>query len=168
VKPSFLGHGCGCPYGYCPCSRRKRPSGKHNQPHMYTYLTPSQTSAHTSSSFCYPTFFMQKLGIEYHDFIRIFLLLIINSTISFIKENNASNVAAALMAHLAPKAKVTAHCLSSSESNTLYNINCYLLYNLCSCTDHMHRYHFQIIVPSAFPFSDDSKKLNIFTFLALR
>ncbi len=111
--------------------------------------TSSQTSAHTSSSFCYLTFFMQKLGIDYHDFVGIFLLLIINSSICFIEENNASNVA--------PKAKVTAHCLSS-KSNTLYNINCYLFYNLCSCTDHTHRYHFQIIVPSAIPFSDHSKK----------
>lgn len=33
-------------------------------------------------------------------------LLIINSTISFIEENNAGNAAAALMARLAPKAKV--------------------------------------------------------------
>jgi hypothetical protein len=33
-------------------------------------------------------------------------LLIVNSTISFIEENNAGNAAAALMAHLAPKTKV--------------------------------------------------------------
>lgn len=36
----------------------------------------------------------------------IITLLIINSTISFIEENNAGNAAAALMASLAPKAKV--------------------------------------------------------------
>lgn len=36
----------------------------------------------------------------------IITLLIINSTISFIEENNAGNAAAALMARLAPKAKV--------------------------------------------------------------
>ncbi|KAL7212022.1 hypothetical protein ACSBR2_014809 [Camellia fascicularis] len=41
-------------------------------------------------------------GTDYHDF---FILLIINSTISFIEENNAGNVATALMARLAPKAK---------------------------------------------------------------
>jgi H+-transporting ATPase len=35
------------------------------------------------------------------------VLLIINSTISFIEENNAGNAAAALMAGLAPKTKVT-------------------------------------------------------------
>ena len=40
------------------------------------------------------------------DFIGIITLLVINSTISFIEENNAGNAAAALMAHLAPKAKV--------------------------------------------------------------
>jgi type III secretory pathway component EscU len=34
------------------------------------------------------------------------VLLIINSTISFIEENNAGNAAAALMAGLAPKTKV--------------------------------------------------------------
>ncbi|CAI0417868.1 unnamed protein product [Linum tenue] len=43
---------------------------------------------------------------DYHDFVGIILLLIINSTISFIEENNAGNAAAALMARLAPKAKI--------------------------------------------------------------
>ncbi|PIA28686.1 hypothetical protein AQUCO_06700009v1 [Aquilegia coerulea] len=43
---------------------------------------------------------------DYHDFAGILILLIINSTISFIEENNAGNAAAALMARLAPKAKV--------------------------------------------------------------
>ncbi|KAL6589789.1 hypothetical protein ACP70R_050225 [Stipagrostis hirtigluma subsp. patula] len=47
-----------------------------------------------------------KMGIDFHDFVGIVLLLIINSTISFIEENNAGNAAAALMARLAPKAKV--------------------------------------------------------------
>ncbi|XP_065858863.1 ATPase 11, plasma membrane-type-like isoform X2 [Euphorbia lathyris] len=45
-------------------------------------------------------------GVDFHDFIGIMALLIINSTISFIEENNAGNAAAALMARLAPKAKV--------------------------------------------------------------
>ncbi|XP_052208804.1 ATPase 11, plasma membrane-type-like [Diospyros lotus] len=44
--------------------------------------------------------------VDYHDFAGIIMLLIINSTISFIEENNAGNAAAALMARLAPKAKV--------------------------------------------------------------
>ncbi|KDP28822.1 hypothetical protein JCGZ_14593 [Jatropha curcas] len=43
---------------------------------------------------------------DYHDFVGIVILLVINSTISFIEENNAGNAAAALMARLAPKAKV--------------------------------------------------------------
>nr|CAD1835069.1 unnamed protein product [Ananas comosus var. bracteatus] len=45
-------------------------------------------------------------SIDYHDFVGIVILLLINSTISFIEENNAGNAAAALMARLAPKAKV--------------------------------------------------------------
>ncbi|KAI5647488.1 hypothetical protein M9H77_33493 [Catharanthus roseus] len=45
-------------------------------------------------------------GPDVYDFVGILLLLIINSTISFIEENNAGNAAAALMARLAPKAKV--------------------------------------------------------------
>ncbi|XP_039125151.1 ATPase 10, plasma membrane-type [Dioscorea cayenensis subsp. rotundata] len=45
-------------------------------------------------------------GPDWQDFVGIVCLLILNSTISFIEENNAGNAAAALMAHLAPKAKV--------------------------------------------------------------
>ncbi|KAG6719807.1 hypothetical protein I3842_03G025400 [Carya illinoinensis] len=43
---------------------------------------------------------------DWQDFVGITVLLLINSTISFIEENNAGNAAAALMACLAPKAKV--------------------------------------------------------------
>lgn len=43
---------------------------------------------------------------DWQDFVGIVTLLMINSTISFIEENNAGNAAAALMARLAPKAKV--------------------------------------------------------------
>ncbi|XP_073105066.1 plasma membrane ATPase isoform X2 [Elaeis guineensis] len=43
---------------------------------------------------------------DWQDFIGIIILLLINSTISFIEENNAGNAAAALMANLAPKTKV--------------------------------------------------------------
>ncbi|XP_016672898.2 plasma membrane ATPase 1 isoform X1 [Gossypium hirsutum] len=43
---------------------------------------------------------------DWQDFVGIITLLTINSTISFIEENNAGNAAAALMARLAPKAKV--------------------------------------------------------------
>lgn len=44
---------------------------------------------------------------DWQDFVGIIVLLVINSTISFIEENNAGNAAAALMANLAPKTKVT-------------------------------------------------------------
>ncbi|KAL3694188.1 hypothetical protein R1sor_007839 [Riccia sorocarpa] len=43
---------------------------------------------------------------DWPDFIGILTLLVINSTISFIEENNAGNAAAALMARLAPMTKV--------------------------------------------------------------
>lgn len=43
---------------------------------------------------------------DWQDFIGILTLLVINSTISFIEENNAGNAAASLMARLAPKTKV--------------------------------------------------------------
>lgn len=43
---------------------------------------------------------------DWQDFVGIVVLLIINSTISFIEENSAGNAAAALMAGLAPKTKV--------------------------------------------------------------
>ncbi|KAF6142330.1 hypothetical protein GIB67_023355 [Kingdonia uniflora] len=45
---------------------------------------------------------------DWQDFVGIVVLLVINSTISFIEENNAGNAAAALMAGLAPKAKARA------------------------------------------------------------
>ena len=43
---------------------------------------------------------------DWQGFVGIIALLVINSTISFIEENNAGNAAAALMAGLAPKTKV--------------------------------------------------------------
>jgi H+-transporting ATPase len=48
----------------------------------------------------------QGLPPDWQDFLGILCLLVINSTISFIEENNAGNAAAALMAQLAPKTKV--------------------------------------------------------------
>lgn len=48
----------------------------------------------------------QGLPPDWQDFLGIICLLLINSTISFIEENNAGNAAAALMAALAPKTKV--------------------------------------------------------------
>lgn len=48
----------------------------------------------------------QDHKVDYPDFVGVLMLLLINSTISFVEENNAGNAAAALMARLAPKAKV--------------------------------------------------------------
>ncbi|KAK4389530.1 ATPase 11, plasma membrane-type [Sesamum angolense] len=48
----------------------------------------------------------KKNRVDYSDFFGILALLLVNSTISFIEENNAGNAAAALMARLAPRAKV--------------------------------------------------------------
>ncbi|KAF1891166.1 hypothetical protein Lal_00001307, partial [Lupinus albus] len=47
---------------------------------------------------------------DWQDFVGIICLLVINSTISFIEENNAGNAAAALMAGLAPKTKIMILC----------------------------------------------------------
>jgi H+-transporting ATPase len=51
---------------------------------------------------------------DWQDFVGIIVLLFINSTISFIEENNAGNAAAALMARLAPKAKVLVGIVNAS------------------------------------------------------
>lgn len=58
----------------------------------------------------------QGEGPDWQDFVGIICLLLINSTISFIEENNAGNAAAALMAHLAPKTKV---CIFNWYSQSL-------------------------------------------------
>ena len=58
---------------------------------------------------------MQNEDVDYPYFVGILALLIINSTISFVEENNDGNAAAALMARLAPKAKV-------------YNLTCFQSY----------------------------------------
>ncbi|KAI4331131.1 hypothetical protein MLD38_000453 [Melastoma candidum] len=52
------------------------------------------------------TKYLQGKAPDWQDFVGIVALRIINSTISFVEENNAGNVAAALMAGLAPKTKV--------------------------------------------------------------
>lgn len=52
------------------------------------------------------TAFWQGKPPDWQDFVGIIILLLINSTISFIEENNAGSAAAALMARLALKAKV--------------------------------------------------------------
>lgn len=57
---------------------------------------------------------------DWQDFVGIIVLLFINSTISFIEENNAGNAAAALMAGLAPKTKVK----ENSQASLDYFISC--------------------------------------------
>ncbi|XLU82022.1 hypothetical protein S245_005442, partial [Arachis hypogaea] len=44
-------------------------------------------------------------GPDWQEFVRILGLLVINSIINFIEENNADNAATTLMARLAPKTK---------------------------------------------------------------
>ena len=51
-------------------------------------------------------FFRVKVRTDGSSYIGIVFLLIINLMISFVEENNADNVAASLMARLAPKTKV--------------------------------------------------------------
>lgn len=56
---------------------------------------------------------MQGKPPDWQDFVGIVSLLLINSTISFIEENNAGNAAAALMAGLAPKTKVDSSLINN-------------------------------------------------------
>ncbi|XP_062017768.1 ATPase 8, plasma membrane-type-like isoform X2 [Rosa rugosa] len=46
-------------------------------------------------------------GPDWQDFVGIIVLLIINSTISFVEENNAGNAASALMERLSPKTRMS-------------------------------------------------------------
>lgn len=70
---------------------------------------------------------MQGKPPDWQDFVGIITLLVINSTISFIEENNAGNAAAALMARLAPKAKVSFEFLVRSFVYLLNAIGCSFL-----------------------------------------
>lgn len=76
---------------------------------------------------------------DWQDFVGIVVLLVINSTISFIEENNAGNAAAALMAGLAPKTKVkktylqTFVCLSWCCYYSIASIFFYVFGLLVSC-----------------------------------
>ncbi len=49
---------------------------------------------------------IQSQPPDWENFLGILFLLIVNSTIRFIEENNAGNAAVALMAYRAPKTKV--------------------------------------------------------------
>ncbi|KAH8973601.1 hypothetical protein BDL97_01G056700 [Sphagnum fallax] len=76
---------------------------------------------------------------DWEDFLGILFLLIVNSTIRFIEENNVGNAAAALMAHRAPKTKkmlqvfresdVICHSVRRSRVHTsshIQNLPCHL------------------------------------------
>jgi hypothetical protein len=103
----------------------------------YSLLPPHSTSL---------SIFTQKMGIDYNDFVGIMLLLIINSTISFIEENNAGNAAAALMARLAPKAKVK-HTYCSLLSFTPSSKYCSLLSFTPSSKYHFVLSRFYVMEP---------------------
>jgi len=60
---------------------------------------------------------------DWQDFVGIIALLVINSTISFIEENNAGNAAAALMAGLAPKTKVLFYISSLTRRHILVRLS---------------------------------------------
>lgn len=72
---------------------------------------------------------------DWQDFVGIVALLFINSTISFIEENNAGNAAAALMAGLAPKTKVNALKICAYVPNS--NANCQVYILTCLWAVHM-------------------------------
>jgi H+-transporting ATPase len=48
---------------------------------------------------------------DWEDFFGVLILLLVNSTISFLEKNNPSNDITALMAHFAPTTKVYQHIL---------------------------------------------------------
>lgn len=103
MESSVLGYGSSCAYGHHSCSWGGKSIDKYlcfyNEYVNLRAFDCVESGSEKAISF-------QGKDIDYHDFVGILALLIINSTISFIEENNAGNAAAALMARLAPKAKV--------------------------------------------------------------
>lgn len=103
MESSVLGYGSSCAYGHHPCSWGGKSIDKYlcfyNESVNLRAFDCIESGSEKAISF-------QGKDVDYHDFVGILALLIINSTISFIEENNAGNAAAALMARLAPKAKV--------------------------------------------------------------
>lgn len=100
VEPTVLGHGGCSNHGHCSCQWR----GKTQKP-----TNRLQNFIYDCAVFLVVVVFWlchQGKPPDWQDFVGIITLLVINSTISFIEENNAGNAAAALMARLAPKAKV--------------------------------------------------------------
>lgn len=92
-----MGYGSSSTHGNCPCQWRSE-----YKTCFIFYLFCSSTS-----SFLFGERYFQGEGPDWQDFVGIICLLVINSTISFIEENNAGTAAAALMARLAPRTKVT-------------------------------------------------------------
>jgi len=108
VEPAVVGDGDGGNYGHCACQRRGKLTfslvGVASSPQKRANWYPAVVHYNADS-------YRWWLGLQgkppdWQDFIGIICLLVINSTISFIEENNAGNAAAALMARLAPKTKV--------------------------------------------------------------
>lgn len=73
---------------------------------MTRYLFSIQINLYMICNLFWAAMIFQGEGPDWQDFVGIIVLLIINSTISFIEENNAGNAASALMARLAPKTRV--------------------------------------------------------------
>lgn len=106
-----MGHGSCSDHGHCYDTRRGIyhitfpvllffPSCRNK------YIEKNYNTKHPNLYLFHNILFVQEKDPDYQDFVGIVILLVINSTISFIEENNAGNAAAALMARLAPKAKV--------------------------------------------------------------
>jgi magnesium-transporting ATPase (P-type) len=95
-----MGHGGCSHHGHSPCQWRS----KFADFHSVRGRVETMDSEEVMCVYCF--FVFQGKPPDWQDFVGIITLLIINSTISFIEENNAGNAAAALMARLAPKAKV--------------------------------------------------------------
>lgn len=90
---------------------------------LYSFITAACIYILCSS---YSAFMLlQGQGPDWQDFLGIICLLLMNSTISFIEENNAGNAAASLMARLAPKAKV--HSYKSKDWIQIYDFR-YILH----------------------------------------
>lgn len=90
-----------------------------------SHILNSNTFFFFSDYFClingFSPVLFQGEGPDWQDFVGIICLLIINSTISFIEENNAGNAAAALMARLAPKTKVCINFYFHTQESIMSN-----------------------------------------------
>ena len=114
VESSLMGYGSCCYHGHCPCQwRSKYPPLSFFLSFFLSFLPSNSHKFLLWKYDCVAIFFklcivnsLQGKPPDWQDFVGIITLLLINSTISFIEENNAGNAAAALMARLAPKAKV--------------------------------------------------------------